>query len=210
MNKNIICVVMAVCAVMLGGTAMAGGVCTANPAVCGLADGYMRGICGGCSEPGQLNVKPGAGQIQSPSVAVNVGGGIASSGTTEQQRAYQTCIKAGGTPESCRMQAHLKPVKPMPGSGTAQAIDPAIQREWQAKVAPGAARYPDFASVVSRSQAQFSKFMYQCMTQSAHSADIAYYLGKNTADASRISGMSLYDTAIAIAEIELKVAPKGR
>jgi hypothetical protein len=179
----------------------------ANPAVCNIAGGYDA--CPGCGEPGLLNVNLGAMQINpagTQSVMVSGGGG-ASSGTTDAQRAYQSCIKAGGTPESCRMAAHAKPVQLPTATGSGpQAVDPAIQRAWQAKVAPGSARYPDFASVVSRSQAHFSTFMYQCMTQSTHSADIAYYLGKNKGEVARIAGMGLFDTAIAIAEIETKVA----
>ena len=92
-------------------------------------------------------------------------------------------------------------------TGSPPSVNDALIRNWQAAAAPPKGRYPDFDAVVFAPDVPISMDMIQLMAQSQFAADIAYYLGKNKGEATKIAGMGLLDAAVAIKEIERKVSP---
>ena len=125
-----------------------------------------------------------------------------------RDQAFEDCMAKGVGADTCVMlQAAGVPPKPSGGVGAVGSVTPA---QWQAAVAPRKGRYPDFDAVVFARDVSMSPDMIQCMARSPYAADIAYYLGKHKDQAAKIAGMNLLGAAVAINEIEGKVAAPGR
>lgn len=71
-------------------------------------------------------------------------------------------------------------------------------------------RYADFNAVVSNPSLRIDEKMVEFISESDHGADVAYYLGKNTAKAAEIAGMSPMQAARALLAIESEIAAKPK
>lgn len=75
---------------------------------------------------------------------------------------------------------------------------------WLKNAEPRMHLYPDFREVVFAENLSITNDMVRLMAGSRFAADIAYYLGKNRAQAVAISQMPLLDAAKAIDQIEAR------
>ena len=83
----------------------------------------------------------------------------------------------------------------------------AINAEWQRINHAAVKQYPDFSKVVSAPDVPISKDMAEAMLNSDSAADIAYFLGKNKAEAARIFALPPHLQGYEIAKIENKAKP---
>lgn len=85
-----------------------------------------------------------------------------------------------------------------------------ISTSWQEKAAQAAASYPDFADVVMAPDVPVTEDMAEIMAELDGGAHVAYYLGKNPAEARRIASLSPKRQAAAIGQIEARLAGQRR
>ena len=80
-----------------------------------------------------------------------------------------------------------------------------INREWREQTAAASAKYPDFAEVVSNPDLYVSDDVASLVKRSDMGGDIAYHLGKNPAEAERLSEMHPLDAAREMGRIEARI-----
>ena len=74
------------------------------------------------------------------------------------------------------------------------------------KLDAGRGKYDDFDAVAMNESVPYSQDMLDIITDSDDTADIAYYFGKNTSEAARVSGLPALDAAREIGKIEAKLS----
>jgi hypothetical protein len=79
----------------------------------------------------------------------------------------------------------------------------------QAKIQEGIRKYPDFEEVAMAPEVPITPVIVDILAESEIAHDVAYYLGKNRAEAIRISHMTPIQAARAIAKIEVEIAKAG-
>lgn len=79
------------------------------------------------------------------------------------------------------------------------------QRAYDARVNEFMEKAPDYHQVTGNPNLQITPLMADAIKESENGAAIAYFLGKNPAEASRIAGMSPISQAAAIGRLEAKV-----
>lgn len=89
---------------------------------------------------------------------------------------------------------------------TAQAEHAKLQKSWEERVEAASDAYDDFEEVALNPGVPISDAMMQSIVRSEKGADVAYYLGKNIAEASRIAQMDPISAAIRIGEIAATLA----
>lgn len=72
----------------------------------------------------------------------------------------------------------------------------------------GESKYDDFEDVVANAKTEISEPAYLAILETDNAADIVYYLGKNPAEADRISALSPYAQAKEIGKLEDKLSSK--
>ena len=85
------------------------------------------------------------------------------------------------------------------------------QRTYQEWVGKGKTKYPDFSEVAESQTIPYTQAMADAIVGTETGLDIAYYFGKNPAEATRIAGLSPLQAAKEIGKLEVKlaaVAPK--
>lgn len=80
-----------------------------------------------------------------------------------------------------------------------------VIEEFTAQVKAAKKKYPDYDKVALGEHVQISRTVTQLIVSSEVGAEVAYFLGKNPAEAARISAMSPVDAAREIGRIEAKV-----
>lgn len=92
-----------------------------------------------------------------------------------------------------------------------QAKKYADAQNWAAHLEEGKSRYPDFVEVFTSPQLHVAPKLAEHVFNSDVAADVAYFLGKNPAISSAMSGMSEIDMARAFGRLEAQVsAPKPK
>lgn len=119
----------------------------------------------------------------------------------QQQAAEQAAGEAVSAAETARQQA--------------QSLDAAERQialqQWTEQVVEARARYADFDEVAMADSVPVTAEMADVIRSSDAAADVAYYLGKNKAEAARIAKMAPYEMAREIGRIEGSLSvPKPR
>jgi len=92
-----------------------------------------------------------------------------------------------------------------------QAKKDADAQNWAAHLEEGKSRYPDFVEVFTSPQLHVAPKLAEHVFNSDVAADVAYFLGKNPAISSAMSGMGEIDMARAFGRLEAQVsAPKPK
>ena len=81
----------------------------------------------------------------------------------------------------------------------------AAQNAWAESTADFREKVPDFDAVVHNPNLTVTPVMADAIRESGRGAEIAYYLGKNPAEAARIASLSSVSQATAIARLETRV-----
>ena len=81
----------------------------------------------------------------------------------------------------------------------------AAQDAWAESTADFREKVPDFDAVVHNPNLTVTPVMADAIRESIRGAEIAYYLGKNPAEAARIASLSSVSQATAIARLETRV-----
>ena len=79
----------------------------------------------------------------------------------------------------------------------------------QEKISLGFVEYPDFEEVAMNEQVPITPMVMEALAESENPHKIAYYLGKNRAEAIQISRMTPIQAARALARIEMEIAKAG-
>ncbi|MGC2628480.1 MAG: hypothetical protein WA265_00780 [Rhodomicrobium sp.] len=90
-----------------------------------------------------------------------------------------------------------------------EAAAKAAQEAWSETTAEFRQRVPDFDAVVHNPNLAVTPMMADAIRESSRGAEIAYYLGKNPAEAGQIAGLSPVSQATAIARLENRLASNG-
>lgn len=90
-------------------------------------------------------------------------------------------------------------------SRAAQERTARISTAWQDKAAKAAAQYPDFADVVMAPDVPVTDDMAEIMADLDGGAHVAYWLGKNPAEARRIASLSPKRQAAELGRIEVRL-----
>ena len=91
-------------------------------------------------------------------------------------------------------------------AGQAQEIAArAAEEAWVESTAEFRRKAPDFDAVVGNPNLVVTPVMADAIRESSRGAELAYYLGKNPAEASRIASLPLVSQATAIARLETRV-----
>ncbi len=85
----------------------------------------------------------------------------------------------------------------------------AAQEAWSETTADFRQKVPDFDAVVQNPNLTVTPMMADAIRESSRGAEIAYYLGKNPAEAAQIAGLSPVSQATAIARLETRLASNG-
>lgn len=88
---------------------------------------------------------------------------------------------------------------------TAQQQAEQIQQNLQSRLSSAAEKYDDFEDVVMSSDLPITQYMAEVIAESDIGGEVAYYLGKNRAEAARIAAMSPLAAARALGLIEAKL-----
>lgn len=127
--------------------------------------------------------------------------------------AYDEALTAWATREGARKagEAQAAQVKKAEDEAAARAADAKqaaddaevtrLQAEWQTKRAKAAEKYSDYEAVTTADDLQITPIMAVRITRTGNGADVAYYLGQNKDEASRIA--ALPDPTDQVAEIAL-------
>lgn len=89
---------------------------------------------------------------------------------------------------------------------SAQAESANLQRAWESKVDAALEIYDDFEEVALAPDVPISGPMMEAILRTDKGADVAYYLGKNRAEAEKIARMDPFSQAVAIGRIEATLA----
>lgn len=89
---------------------------------------------------------------------------------------------------------------------SAQAEQATLQRAWESKVDAALEVYDDFEEVALAHDVPISVTMMEAILRTDKAADVAYYLGKNRAEAKKIERMDPFSQAVAIGRIEATLA----
>lgn len=81
-----------------------------------------------------------------------------------------------------------------------------LQRAWESKVDAALEIYDDFEEVALAPDVPISGPMMEAILRTDKGADVAYYLGKNRAEAEKIARMDPFSQAVAIGRIEATIA----
>jgi hypothetical protein len=82
----------------------------------------------------------------------------------------------------------------------------AVVEAWNAKTASVKERAPDFDQVVYGDHVTIKPHMAEAIMNDDHGADVAYFLGKNPAEARRIAGLSPIAAAVEIGRLSARFA----
>lgn len=88
----------------------------------------------------------------------------------------------------------------------AQEVAKSKQSAWEKRLSDASAKHADFEDVVFDEKLPVSAAMAEAMQESDIGPDIAYWLGKNRAEAQRIAGLSAIAQAREIGRIEARIA----
>jgi hypothetical protein len=83
----------------------------------------------------------------------------------------------------------------------------AAQDAWLETTADFRQRVPDFDAVAHNPNTAVTPVMADAIRESSRGAEIAYYLGKNPAEAAQIAGLAPLSQATAIARLESRLGP---
>lgn len=120
----------------------------------------------------------------------------------EQRRAVEL--------ENRRREAELREPPPTAGQGPSDLRQQEILRKWESAAGYRRNFYADFDEVVLAPDVNITLQMIELMASSPFAADIAYYLGKNKAEAARIARLPLLEQASAIRDIEQRITADFR
>lgn len=82
--------------------------------------------------------------------------------------------------------------------------DGELMESWKSKVAQAHAKYDDFEEVTNNEDVKLAPMMARAMMESDVGADIAYYLGNNPAEASRIASLPPAKQALEIGRLDAR------
>jgi hypothetical protein len=121
----------------------------------------------------------------------------------EQYRSDEEFIRA--TADDAAQRASVQLLKRQAEDAAIQA-QRASQEAWTERTADMRARTPDFDAVAHNPQLTITPVMADAIRESELGGELAYYLGKNPAEASRIASLPPVSQAVTIARLEARVA----